>query len=280
MTDTKAVQRLFDELAGEYDQHVPFFASFGRDLAHWCVLEAGQRVLDIAAGRGAIAGPAARVVGEHGEVVAIDTAPGMLRGLAVDHPNLPQLVTCGMDAHDLGFPDAAFDVVTCGFTLHFLADPQRALSEAHRVLRPGGLLAMSGPPTDRADSGEPDEDTDERWDFYGELMHEMSQRSRPSGRPGLFTPPPRPLPQLCREVGFVDLEQRSARASFVMRDSQHYWDWMMSHGFRGFVRSLDPELADEFQTRMLAGLDRLHTDGGITMDAEVTFDRMRKRERA
>lgn len=32
MTDTEAVLRLFDELAGEYDQHIPFFAPFGRDL--------------------------------------------------------------------------------------------------------------------------------------------------------------------------------------------------------------------------------------------------------
>ena len=35
MTDTAAVLRLFDELADEYDQHIPFFAPFGRDLVAW-----------------------------------------------------------------------------------------------------------------------------------------------------------------------------------------------------------------------------------------------------
>lgn len=54
MTDTEAVRRLSDE----YDQHVPFFAAFGRALVAWCELQPGQRVLDIAAGRGAIADPA------------------------------------------------------------------------------------------------------------------------------------------------------------------------------------------------------------------------------
>ncbi len=63
MTDTAAVLRLFDELAGEYDQHIPFFAPFGRDLVAWCDLRPGQRVLDIAAGRGAVTGPAAQAVG-------------------------------------------------------------------------------------------------------------------------------------------------------------------------------------------------------------------------
>ena len=50
MTDTAAMLRLFDELAGEYDQHILFFATFGRDLVAWCDLRPGQRVLDIAAG--------------------------------------------------------------------------------------------------------------------------------------------------------------------------------------------------------------------------------------
>jgi hypothetical protein len=61
-----------------------------------------------------------------------------------------------------------------------------------------------------------------------------------------------------------------------MRDPQHYWDWCMSHGFRGYVESLGPELAREFRTRMFAGLERVHSDGGITVDRTVAFTRMRK----
>jgi ubiquinone/menaquinone biosynthesis C-methylase UbiE len=227
VTDTKAVQQLFDELASEYDQHIPFFATFGRSLVTWCGLQPGQRVLDIAAGRGAVAGPAALAVGPRGEVLAIDNASGMLRALSADHRDLPQLTTCVMDAHGLRFQDARFDAVTCGFAFHFLDDPEQAIAEARRVLRPGGLLAFSGPPTG-------------------------------------------PLPQICAEAGFTGIEQRSEQATFAIRDPQHYWDWSMSHGFRGYVDSLGPELAGEFRARMFAGLERMHANGGITVECSAS----------
>jgi ubiquinone/menaquinone biosynthesis C-methylase UbiE len=270
VTDTGAVRRLFDDLAPEYDQHIPFFGTFGRELVEWCGLRPGQRVLDIAAGRGAIAGPAARAVGEQGHVLAIDNSPAMLRSLAKDHPGLPQLATRVMDAHDLELPDASVDVVTCGFALHFLDDPARAIAEAHRVLRPGGLLVFSGLSTEPVDE---EREPDLRWDFYHELMREMSERTSPTKRPNPFTPPPAPLHEMCADAGFHARERRIVREAFPVRDAQHHWDWNMSHGFRGFVESLGPELAREFRDRMLAGLRGLETTGGLAVEAAIAFNR-------
>ena len=42
------------------------------------------------------------------------------------------------DVHALDFPDASFDTVTASLVFCSVADPQRALAEVHRVLRPGG----------------------------------------------------------------------------------------------------------------------------------------------
>lgn len=167
MTDTQLVRRLFDDLAAEYDQHLPFFATFGRELVSWCELRPGRHVLDLATGRGAVAVPAALAVGAEGRVLAIDSAPTMVRALAADHGDLPQLSAQVMDAYRLALPDSSFDVVTCGFTLHFLEDTPRALAEAHRVLKPGGLLAFSGPGRGIRH--------DDRWDFLGELFAEMDE---------------------------------------------------------------------------------------------------------
>lgn len=267
MPDTAAVLRLFDELAGEYDQHIPFFAPFGRDLVAWCGLRPGQRVLDIAAGRGAVTGPAAQAVGPRGAVLAIDGSPNMLRALARDFGDVPQIETREMDAHHLAFPDASFAAVTCGFTFHIVNDPQQVIAEAHRVLRPGGLLAFSTPGPGKPDS---------RWDF-DELVRDFGERASPERTPRISTPPPRPLPEICADAGFTAVEERSVQRSFDFRDPQHYWDHMMSHGYRGYVYSLGPTLAGEFRTRLFAALEQLQAGGGgITASFGAVFTRARK----
>jgi SAM-dependent methyltransferase len=278
VTETETVRRLFDGLAHEYDQRLPFFARFGSELVAWCGLQPGWDVLDVAAGRGAIAGPAALAVGQQGSVLAIDNSSRMLAALAVDYPGLTQLTSRLMDAHRLDLPDSRFDAVTCGFTLHFLNDPARAIAEAYRVLRPGGLFAFSGPPTGPVDDGDerPAPAPDEGWAFYSPLIREMATRSDPAKKPDPFTPPPRPMPQLCQEAGFTRLEQRWATATFAIRDAQHFWDWNMSHGFRGFIESLGPQLAEEFRATLFAGLERMQAEGGIKLTSVVAFNRMNK----
>ncbi len=267
MTDTEAVRALFNELAPGYDQYLNFFATFGSELVGHCELKSGQHVLDIGAGRGAVTIPAARAVGDGGRVVAIDNAEAMVAALTRDCARLPQVDVRMMDAHDLQFENSSFDVVTCGFVLHFLDDPVQAIREAHRVLRPGGRLAYCGPPTEAAES----EKHDAAWDFYPELMREMAGRSGDSGRPELFTPPPRPLSTLCTEAGFATVDHHRASTKFTFRDPEHYWSWSMSHGFRGFVDSLGTELAAEFRDRLFAGLRTLHDAGGITVEPNVVF---------
>ena len=48
-----------------------------------------------------------------------------------------------MDAETLGLPDAGFDAVLCALGLMYVPDPEQALREMRRVLRPGGRVAIA-----------------------------------------------------------------------------------------------------------------------------------------
>lgn len=96
-----------------------------------------QRLLDVCCGPGYAAGAAAALgVIAHG----IDFAPAMVQKARL---RFPDLSFDEGDAEQLAFPDASFDVVVCNLGLFHVTAPQRAMSEAFRVLRPGGSYAFS-----------------------------------------------------------------------------------------------------------------------------------------
>jgi ubiquinone/menaquinone biosynthesis C-methylase UbiE len=79
--------------------------------------------------------------GKASRVVALEPDPGMrLRAeRRTRRAPVPVQVVDG-DGMDLSFPDSSFDTVVFGLVLCTIPDPDRALSEARRVLRPGGHL--------------------------------------------------------------------------------------------------------------------------------------------
>jgi SAM-dependent methyltransferase len=104
---------------------------------------AGTRVLDVAAGAGGQAIAAARRVGPSGSVLATDISPAILACAAdaVRAAGLANVETREMDGEALDVDDGTFDAVISRVGLIYFPDQQRALSEIHRVLRPGGRLS-------------------------------------------------------------------------------------------------------------------------------------------
>jgi ubiquinone/menaquinone biosynthesis C-methylase UbiE len=95
-----------------------------------------ERALDLGCGDG-------RLTAElrAGELTAADVSPVALARTRLPHAVLVELTP---DA-PLPFDDNAFDLVLCTETLEHVRDTQLFLSEARRVLRPGGELAISTP---------------------------------------------------------------------------------------------------------------------------------------
>lgn len=103
-------------------------------------LQKGQSVLDISCGTGLVTLPIAKAVAPVGKVTAIDLSEGMLekaRARANEH-KINNISFQQMDAESLDFAENSFDVVVCSLGLMYFPNPQKALQEMFRVLKPGG----------------------------------------------------------------------------------------------------------------------------------------------
>lgn len=105
----------------------------------------GEWVLDVACGTGLVSFAAARNVGPTGSVVGVDISGQMVEIAACRARELAETNTrfARMDAENLALPDASFDVVLCALGLMYLPDPEQALREMRRVLRPGGRIVLA-----------------------------------------------------------------------------------------------------------------------------------------
>jgi 2-polyprenyl-3-methyl-5-hydroxy-6-metoxy-1,4-benzoquinol methylase len=103
-------------------------------------LDRAPRVLDIGCGEGHFAAALARA---GAVVVAVDVAAEPVRRALERHPHLD--VRLAEPEAELALQDASFDMVWAGETIEHVGDTSRWLSELRRVLRSGGVLAISTP---------------------------------------------------------------------------------------------------------------------------------------
>lgn len=132
----------FDAAVHAYERWgQPQTEMFSRTALDNAALPKGAAVLDVCAGMGALAVPAAER-GYRG--CAIDTSPEMIRRATERLSPYPEWSTELMDALDLQFGanqfDAAFSV--CG-VVYFGPKTDQALAEMLRVVRPGGLIGVA-----------------------------------------------------------------------------------------------------------------------------------------
>ena len=108
-------------------------------------LAPGERVLDVACGTGLVSLQAARAVGPRGQVLGVDLSGQMVDAAArrAADEGLPNANFTRMDGEALALPDAGFDVALCALGLMYMPEPEQALQEMRRVLKPGGRLGLA-----------------------------------------------------------------------------------------------------------------------------------------
>lgn len=255
--EKETVAGTFGRAARAHDQSGPrLHALLGERLARLADIRPGQAVLDVGAGRGASALPAAELAGPRGRVVAVDLAGPMVAELKRDAEarGLHNLEVLVMDAEDLAFSDCAFDRVLAGFCLFFFPRPAQALAEMRRVLKPGGRLALST--WDMADTG---------WRWLDDLFASYLPGSA-GGRPpaaGLdgVAGSAGGMRTILTRAGFESVDVVGDAEELVYATEDDWWASLRTGGKRGSLERIEAELG-------AAGLARLEAEARERLRAE------------
>lgn len=227
----------------------------------------GDAVLDVASGTGLVALMAAAEVGAGGRVAGVDISARMVemsthRAAAA---GLGQIEFKRMDGEGLAWPDDSFDLVYCALGLMYMPGPEQALREMHRVLRPGGRMAVAvwG---ERANCG---------WSAVfpivdAEVASEVCPLFFQLGQPGA-------LSQLAAAAGFDDCSEHRISAGLRYRDAQEACDAAFIGGPVALAWSrFDDDARARVQQRYLSEIARWEHEGAYEVPGEFVVLRAQK----
>ncbi|MEV0670817.1 class I SAM-dependent methyltransferase [Mycobacterium sp. NPDC050441] len=132
MSSPKARSLSFGSEAAAYERGRP---SYPPETIDWLLPEGAHDVLDLGAGTGKLT---TRLVERGLDVIAVDPIPEMLELLSNSLPDTPALLGT---AEEIPLADNSVDAVLVAQAWHWF-DPERAVKEVSRVLRPGGRLGL------------------------------------------------------------------------------------------------------------------------------------------
>jgi ubiquinone/menaquinone biosynthesis C-methylase UbiE len=251
----RGIAGVFDRGAETYDQvGVDFFTPAARDLVQRAALRAGERVLDLGTGRGAVLFAAAAAVGPTGRVVGIDISAHMAELAQADAAALgyENVTAVQGDAERPAFPDGSFDAVLSGLAIFFLPDPAAALRSHAALLVPGGRLAFST-------FGTPDPHFEAGMRAIGGFIPGGAPRR--VDRQGPFTSPEGITAVLAANgFGAPDIDEHTYESRFA--DPDHWVAWLWSHGGRGTLERVPAERRDEAVEAGKAAFEAARTPEG------------------
>ena len=139
--DLVTLRKAYARWAPVYDLVFGALFDRGRRAAIAAAEQVGGRILEVGVGTGiSLSGYSA-----HNRIVGIDLSEAMLRKARQRVANLSLTnveVLEVMDAEHLSFPDASFDVVVANHVISTVPNPEAALDECARMLRPGGEMIL------------------------------------------------------------------------------------------------------------------------------------------
>jgi O-methyltransferase/aklanonic acid methyltransferase len=255
--------RVFSAAAASYDEVIPFFAYWGESTIARLPLELGDRILDVASGRGSTIFPALDRVGPGGHVVGTDFAPDMVRLTReeIGRSGIPNAEILEMDARNLDFPDESFDAVVCAFAIFLVPSPETALAEMRRVVKPGGHVMLA------TWSGD-----DPRYAWMGPAVGAILGAA--AGRPADPFQAEGSLPAALEAADLAVQSVEDEEHTFYFRDAGQWIEWQASQGARRLIERLESKAADavaRFHDAAVRETEKYREPEGIPMSYRARF---------
>jgi SAM-dependent methyltransferase len=238
-----------------------FWDRFGADTVSRLRLAPGGTVLDLCCGHGASAIAAARAVGATGRVLGVDVAGPLLelaRARAAGE-GLANVEFRQGDATCTGLSAGCFDAVVCVFGVFFAADMEAFIAEMWRLVRPGGVLAVTtwGP-------GLFEPANSLFWDCVGAVDPSLFKAFNPWDA----ITSPGALADLFARAGAAPARVQAASGRHCLGHPDRFWDIVLGSGYRATVDALSPEQCNRVRARLLR---QLRSRGVTTLQTDVVF---------
>ena len=246
--------RKYDDFIWSMSRHI------GEAIVRGADPQPGQTVLDIACGPGDTGFKAAMRVGDSGKLIATDFSQGMV-DVARDRAeslgiNNGEFRT--MDAENMDLADSSVDAIVCRWGFMLMTDPQAALKECHRVLKPGGRLSYSvwGAAERNA------------WvTLYGKVMKEQGYppTGDPFGPGGMFSmADEKTIRSMMDEAGFADVSVEEMEVHWRHDDFDDLWSFAteVAGAVAALVKQLPPDKVAEFRDALGPATEPFKTEAG------------------
>jgi SAM-dependent methyltransferase len=224
------------------------------------VLKEGERVLELGSGTGDHACKLAELVGPTGSLLATDVAQGMVDLMADTLADVPQAEVRRVDAADTGLEDRDFDAVAFVMGLMFVPEPERAVSEVRRVLRPGGRAGI-------AVWAGPDKNPWLSSVGMAAMVHGVVAGGPPTGPGGLFSlADPERFAEVLQAGGFPDADVQEVEISMTWPDADAWFDQVSQlSGPLAVALAATPEKLDDVRATAKELIGRFATGQGLVV---------------